>query len=86
MTEQEDALTVSLCQNWKKVTDKNGERLFKKEEWLSSSQIKGYVASFLSKKSQGVIVPSPAKKQLMSNEWLLMFVHNYIDDDENWQK
>lgn len=73
--------TVSLSEELKKVTDENDERLFKKDEWLSSSQIKGYVASFLSKKSQSVIVPSPAKKQLLSNE-CVVDVCTCIDEDE----
>ena len=39
--------SVSLSEELKKVTDEHGERLFKREEWLSSSQIKGYIASYL---------------------------------------
>lgn len=71
--------SVSLSEELKKVTDENGERLFRKDEWLSSSQIKGYVASYLSKKSQSVIVPPPVKKQLLSDECVTDVC---IDEDE----
>lgn len=46
--------SVSLSYEFKKVTDEHGERLFKRDEWLSSTQIKGYIASYLSKKAKSV--------------------------------
>ena len=58
----------SLSEELKKVTDKDGVKLFKKEEWLSSSQIKGYIASYLSKKCKSVIEPPPYKKQMFGDE------------------
>ena len=58
----------SLSEELKRVTDKDGVKLFKKEEWLSSSQIKGYIASYLSKKCKSVIEPPPYKKQMFGDE------------------
>jgi hypothetical protein len=71
--------SASLSEELKKVTDEHGERLFKREEWLSSSQIKGYIASYLSKKSKNVTEPPEAKKQLLSEKCL---ENVSIDEDE----
>ena len=41
-----------LSEELRKVPDEKGEKIFERDEWLSSSQVKGYIASFLSKKSK----------------------------------
>ena len=40
---------VALSNEIRKSCDEQGERVFKKVEWLNPSQIKSYVASFLTK-------------------------------------
>lgn len=74
----------SLSEEIKKACNENGEKLFKKEEWLSSTQIKGFIASYLSRKSKlsdHDTTPPPSKKQSVSrNECVLEEVT--MEDDE----
>lgn len=63
----------SLSEELKKASNENGEKLFKKEEWLSSKQNKGFIASSLSKKSKSSdhdTTPPPSK----NNQFLKMNV------------
>ncbi|CAC5425036.1 unnamed protein product [Mytilus coruscus] len=73
----------SLSEEIKKASNENGEKLFKKEEWLSSTQIKGFIASYLSRKSKSSDhdTTPPSKKQSVSqNECVLEEVR--MEDDE----
>ncbi|KAK3095239.1 hypothetical protein FSP39_012015 [Pinctada imbricata] len=65
----------ALSEELKKVTDENGQKLFKQCEWLSPNQIRGCIAQFLTKMKKG---PSEPKKSKVCAEEISK---TEVDDD-----
>ncbi|CAC5416613.1 unnamed protein product [Mytilus coruscus] len=75
----------SLSEEIKKASNENGEKLFKKEERLSSTQIKGFVAFYLSRKSKSSdhdTTPPPSKKQSVSQNECVLEEFRMEDDEK----
>ncbi|XP_062600965.1 uncharacterized protein LOC134262593 [Saccostrea cucullata] len=77
----------SLSEELRKATDENGQKLFQKDEWLNPTQIRGYVAQFLSKsKAKMATAPKQSRVELqevsVEDDEKLSEVVNMLDVNE----
>ncbi|XP_076085029.1 uncharacterized protein LOC143055862 [Mytilus galloprovincialis] len=75
-----------LSEELRKVTDENGQKMFVKKEWLTPSQIRGYVAQFISKSRANITASKVPRVELcevsVDEDEKLSAIVNMLDVNE----
>ncbi|CAG2231896.1 unnamed protein product [Mytilus edulis] len=79
-------LTARFSEKLRKVTDENGQKMFVKKEWLTPSQIRGYVAQFISKSRANITASKVPRVELcevsVDEDEKLSAIVNMLDVNE----